>query len=133
MLSPVSLVIPVRNILEDSVELWLQVREENKLLEFPGGKVENLEKPSVAALRELEEETGVKKEEKDLRIFKQMRHSSLHFSIYYIVTDQMKSSGWVKFEFNKGSQSLKEKTFEVNYQIIDEILEYFQKQYREVF
>lgn len=45
------------------LEVWTQVREDDGpyhgLLEFPGGKIETMERPSQAAVREVQEEVGI--------------------------------------------------------------------------
>ena len=63
---PISIVIPIRPELDKSpgtLRVWMQERrssdELNGALEFAGGKIEANESPLKAALRELQEETGV--------------------------------------------------------------------------
>jgi len=58
----VSIVVPFK-IEGDVLSIWMQRRESSDelkgLLEFPGGKVEKEETPFNAAIREVQEETGV--------------------------------------------------------------------------
>jgi mutator protein MutT len=62
-LIPVALALFYRKK-KDSLEVWTQVREDDGiyhgLLEFPGGGIEPGENPLEAAVREVEEEVGIK-------------------------------------------------------------------------
>lgn len=73
MIIPISIVIPVIKH-EENIELWVQKRESkddfNGLLEFPGGKIEKLESPKFAGVREVLEETRVELLESELLKFK---------------------------------------------------------------
>jgi 8-oxo-dGTP diphosphatase len=62
-LIPVSLAIFFRQLPDDILEVWTQVREDDGIyhgkLEFPGGGIEAGEEPLTAAIREVEEEVGI--------------------------------------------------------------------------
>ena len=70
---PISILVPYF-ISDSHLILKMQRRnssdELNGLLEFPGGKIEDAETPSIACLREIFEETGVKLSEEQIRLFK---------------------------------------------------------------
>lgn len=82
----ISIVIPYY-IKNKKFYLWTQTRcsddELNGLLEFPGGKVEEGESVIVAAQREVLEETKVRLNLDDLRLFKRYEFSNnLEISVY---------------------------------------------------
>ncbi len=63
-LIPVSLVLFYRQPAPETLEVWVQTRTDDGvfhgLLEFPGGGVEKGETPLEAAVREVEEEVGIR-------------------------------------------------------------------------
>jgi 8-oxo-dGTP diphosphatase len=63
-LLPVALVLFYRLKDQNILEVWTQVREDDGIyhgmLEFPGGGIELNETPLAAAVREVEEEVGIK-------------------------------------------------------------------------
>lgn len=67
----ISLVIPIASI-DNEVYLWGQTRQSldefKGFFEFPGGKIENGEKPLEAAIREVLEETSISLSESDLSL-----------------------------------------------------------------
>lgn len=68
---PVSIVIPYKEV-DGDIKIWMQVRKSlddlSGRLEFPGGKIEKNETPKLAAIREVEEEVGVKIKESSLQL-----------------------------------------------------------------
>lgn len=107
---PVSIVIPIKDS-SDEFHIWMQERESDDelegLLEFPGGKVESDEVPLATAVRELEEETGVKAPPHALELFKIYNHiySDKQVNIYAFLMrgadiQALASKGWHKLEIN---------------------------------
>lgn len=68
----ISIVIPYRFV-DDYFEVWMQVRKSNDelngMLEFPGGKQEFNETSAEAAVREFNEEVGVKYKASELKLY----------------------------------------------------------------
>ena len=59
---------------EDGYQFWMQKRSEkgalDQLWEFPGGKIEGLESPKEACLREVKEEIGYQAKTDQMELFK---------------------------------------------------------------
>lgn len=97
----VSLVIPYHK--DKSNYLWFQIRESNDELsgmyEFSGGKIEPNESPVQAAIREFNEEVGIKIQDSDLNLIKIHNHSKVDNFIFYIfllsdAKDKLSKDGW---------------------------------------
>lgn len=97
----VSIVIPYHK--DKSNYLWFQTRESNDELsgmhEFPGGKIEPSESPVQAAIREFNEEVGIKIQESDLKLIKIHNHSKVDNFVFYIflladAKDKLDKEGW---------------------------------------
>lgn len=127
MLIPVSIVIPIYKDGED-VFLWMQRREEqghlNQKWEFPGGKWEENELPEDCAIRELEEETGVKADKVEfLRAYPfeyKDRSVSLFAHIFYCEKETFKSGSW----FHLNEVNLNDIP-EANIEMIADLKKYF--------
>ncbi|ATH09213.1 hypothetical protein BIY24_15055 [Halobacteriovorax marinus] len=138
MVTPVSIVILIRSIEKGSLELWMQERVEdgplNGLLEFPGGKIEAGEDSHQAAHREFLEEASVSLSKTFL--FKIKTHTYKDRSVCLFVHfaqggDVSPANGqWFKFNFNEMSLPYKERLPEVNYEIIDDLLNYIDRHQR---
>lgn len=137
MVIPVAIVVLLRNIEKDSCQMWMQERVEdgplNGLLEFPGGKIECGEDSTEAARREFLEESHV--ELLDLPLFKIKSFSYkdrkvclfVHFSNGEAVSPR--NGQWYDFSFNEKSLAYKGRLPDVNYEIIDDLLNYVNKHY----
>lgn len=103
--------------LGDGISLWMQKRGEDSDIpelsgswEFPGGKVEALERPIDSALREVKEEVGdLNLTAADLFLFKffnyQYPQKGINFFVYYcyLQDDSPKLNKGEWFYFKKGS------------------------------
>lgn len=135
---PVSIVVFYKNLGPNSMDLWVQERIENGPLngmwEFPGGKIEQLEKPQEAAKREVYEEVGIEfSEDVEFEFFKFYKYSHLEktigLNVFTHKAHEMPDSKgkWIQLTFKEKSESLKGSIPPVNHFIIDEILENYEK------
>ncbi len=135
MVTPVAIVILIRNINENSCSFWMQERREdgplNGLLEFPGGKIEDGEIPKQAAIRELLEESSIELTNVILFKIKSFDYSDRSVCLFtHIASGEglSPSNGeWFEFSFSEKSSSYKGRLPEVNYEIIDDLLNYIRK------
>lgn len=135
MVTPVAIIILVKDINEISCKLWMQERVEagplNGLLEFPGGKVEAGESSEEAAKREFSEEASVNIASAPLFKIQSFDYSDrsvclfVHFSNGVEVNP--KNGSWFDFNYNEKSLAYKGRLPEVNYEIIDDLLNYIKK------
>lgn len=130
----------VKDISSEGLSLWMQERIEegpysdlNGMMEFPGGKIEDLESSEEAGRREVHEEVGVSVPDY-LPLFK--RHSYLrngktillhvHFSNFKELPEE--KGQWYSFKYNQKSDYLRGKIPAVNHEFIDLFLGYMKKQ-----
>ena len=107
-ITPVSIVIPYK-IEEGKLSIWMQKRETKDdlfgALEFPGGKIESGEDPSLAATREIEEETGVLLDKDRLRLAtiysNSLKQKSVCLYVYVYIDNGEFSSNWYLYEDRK--------------------------------
>jgi len=135
MITLVSIIILVKDVSSNSCKFWMQTRSEvgplNGLLEFPGGKIEASETSVDCALREFSEEAGVKLSHAEQ--FKIVSHDYLDRSICLYVhfasgegVDPV-GGAWHDFNFSTKSMDYKGRLPEVNYEIIDDLIDYIKK------
>lgn len=137
---PVSIALFIRNVSNEGLELWMQVRREegplDGLLEFPGGKIESGESSVVACQREVQEEVGVDVELSKLKLFKIHQHNFNDRSVLLNVfmsnySDLPEDIGqWFSFDFVEKSKKYEGRLPEVNYLLIDQLLSYVERQYK---
>lgn len=135
-ITPVSIVLFVRNISSSSFELWMQKRvcegPLNGLWEFPGGKIEAGESQEAAAKREVLEEVGVSLTGSKLLKFKDYPYSYEEKNIilfpFISCFDALEGKGkWFKVGTLK-SAPLEGQIPPINHQIIDDLWGYFKSQ-----
>lgn len=104
MIKPISIVIPYKRD-GDDVLLWTQTRISNDqlagFLEFPGGKIEALESPLEAAVREVKEETKVQLKETELLKFKNFINAKgIMLMVFLYLDEQSKfqESGYLELQ-----------------------------------
>lgn len=130
----ISIVIPFYTQ-DHKIYFWNQVRQSsdelNSKLEFPGGKIEADESPKQAAMREVEEEVGVKLMDSMLDLFKIYEFPE-GLNIYvYLFEDQNKAF------FSKGYHEasfyllVKDRIMPNNMVIFEEVSKYLQDVRRE--
>ncbi len=135
-LIPVSLGVFLRNISKDSLEIWMQIRDDNGplkgLWEFPGGRIEDGESSEIAIRREVQEEVGIELAEKlSLPLFKiyNLKDSYRVFSLYVHLGlgeefPESSNQKWFIFNYRDKSNFLKGNIPLDNHRIIDNILDY---------
>lgn len=136
-LLPVSLALFYR-ISTEGLEVWTQVREDDGpyhgLWEFPGGKIEANEVPLDAAIREVEEEVGIKIRAEDARflgIYNVPRTQKEILLYVFIFPDHPELEGrgkWLLINQNEMSEPFKGKIPPPNHQIIDELYRFLYSQ-----
>jgi len=133
-------------VCEGSVDLWMQKRWEKGPLfekwEFPGGKIEMLETPTQAVLREVEEEVGLQIQEAEVREFYQRLYESpakdgslrkilLHVFFAPVknqyLTTLAEKGQFMTLNFDQKSQVLAGDIPPINHEIIDYFLSLVQK------
>lgn len=130
-LLPVSLALFYRQQPDNTLEVWTQIREDDGpyhgLLELPGGKVEPNEEPLMAAVREVEEEVGIRIKSEEGRFMGTYSNSLPGRVILlnvFLFPDQDSLNGkgqWLKIEFNKLSAPYAGQIPQPNHQIIDDL------------
>ncbi len=135
MVIPVAIIILIKDINEISCKFWMQERVEdgplNGLLEFPGGKIEKGESSEIAAKREFLEEANV--ELANAELFKiqsfEYQDRSVCLFVHFAKGDEVtpKNGDWFEFNYNEKSLAYKGRLPEVNYEIIDDLLNYIKK------
>ncbi len=129
-LLPVALALFYRQYF-DHLEVWTQKREDDGiyhgLLEFPGGKIEQNETPLSAAVREVEEEVGIKIDPAQGRLMGLYSHQLADRNIIlnvFLFPDQesLKGKGeWLIINRKDLSNSYLGKIPYPNHQIIDDL------------
>lgn len=134
---PVSIGV-LAQVENSQVNLFVQKRKEDGpldgLLEFPGGKIEALETPKKALLRELREEIGFSFKGEDFDQFTLKVHSYKDRKVaLYVFLSIVKKGPWENNGMwleRKGADTkdLKGKIPCVNHEIIELVYKYIQKQ-----
>ncbi|WP_127718415.1 NUDIX domain-containing protein [Halobacteriovorax sp. HLS] len=135
MIIPVSIIILVKDVSELGCKLWMQQRSENGplngLLEFPGGKIEDGELPISACKRELKEESQI-----DITHLEQFKIVSYEYKdrsvclfVHFANGQELVplNGDWFDFTFKSKSLAYKDRLPAVNYEIIDDLLDYLKK------
>ncbi|WP_372653493.1 NUDIX domain-containing protein [Halobacteriovorax sp.] len=135
MVTPVAIIILIKDITENSCKFWMQERVEdgplNGLLEFPGGKIEKGESSVLAAKREFSEEANVDIASAPLFKIQSFDYKDrsvclfIHFSNGEGINPD--NGSWFEFDYNEKSLAYKGRLPEVNYEIIDDLLNYIKK------
>ena len=101
--------------------------EEEPLLEFPGGKIEQGETPEEACRREFVEEVGIPLSH--YGEFKIMRTSSLLLYTYIAYFEQLSAGcgSWFPVNFSDKSRPYRGKTFKANDELIDDLACFLEK------
>lgn len=131
----VAILIPIRHLTGEGVEIWMQQRQENGpldgLWEFPGGKIERGESPKEAAIREVLEEVGLSLDEQSEGVvfFRQFPYEYEDrlillnvFTTKLSFTPAPGSGKWFKVHFSSKSTPLLSKIPDANQEVIDELL-----------
>lgn len=133
---PVSIMIPLRQVSENSCEIWMQVRSEegslDGLLEFPGGKIESAEDASVAALRELKEETGLKlsKAVALKNYFYEYPDRRVTLFVHWALVENrgaLAESSWFKLDYSQPLEGIEERILAANKTIITDLVKYLKE------
>jgi 8-oxo-dGTP diphosphatase len=133
---PASIVLFIKEIDESGYSLWMQKRTEGGstrgMWEFPGGKIESNESPLEAAIREVEEEVGVKPNKlmkfKDYPYQYEDRDIVL-FTYLGLKSDLPTGKGkWYRITNLEKSSPLKGEIPPINHQIIDEVTDFIKEQ-----
>ncbi len=129
-LVPVALALFYRKV-GPILEVWTQVREDDGpyhgLLEFPGGKIEPMERPAEAAVREVQEEVGITIDETQanfMGIYSNELPSRTILLNVFLFPDQESLSGkgkWLQITREKLSQPYAGQIPGPNHQIIDDL------------
>lgn len=136
---PVAIAIFVKDIDSSGLKLWMQVRREDgpldKLLEFPGGKIEASETADIAVKREVQEEVGVDVPLEMFHLLKVHRHDfndrSVLLNIFFSNFNELPTDigNWFEFDYVEKSKKYKGRLPEVNYEFIDQLMDYLKRQY----
>jgi mutator protein MutT len=133
-LIPVSLALFYRQPEPEVLEVWVQTRTDDGiyhgLLEFPGGGIESGEIPLTAAVREVEEEVGIKVKATDGRfmgIYRRVLPEKaillyLHLFPEYSGLDE--KGQWLKITRENLSAPYEGKIPPPNHQMIDDLYRY---------
>ena len=127
---PVALALFYRKISDQKLEVWVQIRTDDGpfhgLLEFPGGGVEADEHPLAAAVREVEEEVGIKIDSNEAKFMGTYTNELPHKTILlyvFLFPDQPSLEGkgqWLLID-EALSGLYKGKIPHPNHRIIDEL------------
>lgn len=130
-LIPVSLALFYRKPSDGILEVWTQRREDDGIFhglqEFPGGGIEENETPMIAAVREVEEEVGIKIKPEDGKFMGiYSRHLQDKTILLYVnlFPDQAALAGkgrWLQIEKNNLSAPYEGVIPEPNHKIIDDL------------
>lgn len=130
-LLPVALALFYRKKPHDVLEVWTQIREDDGpyhgLLEFPGGKIETGEEPIIGAVREVEEEVGIKvdpKEGKLMGVYTNPLPGKTILLNVFLFPDQPSLIGrgeWLRIEKTQLSAPFLGQIPSPNHQIIDDL------------
>lgn len=130
-LIPVALALFYRKTPNDILEVWVQVREDDGpyhgLLEFPGGGIESGEEPLAAAIREVEEEVGIKIRPQDGRLMGTYTNVLsgktilLNVFLFPDVPALIGRGQWLRIEKETLSSPFQGKIPGPNHQIIDDL------------
>lgn len=130
-LIPVALALFHRTPAPKVLEVWVQKREDDGIyhgfLEFPGGGIEPGETPLEAAVREVEEEVGIKIEPAAGKLmgvypnYLPERVILLNVFLFPDVADLTGKGSWLKVEHERLSQDYLGKIPAPNHQIIDDL------------
>lgn len=133
-LIPVSLVLFYRQPEPEVLEVWVQTRTDDGiyhgLLEFPGGGVESGEIPLTAAVREVEEEVGIKIRHSDGRfmgIYRRVLPEKailLYLFLFPEYSGLDEKGQWLKITREKLSSPYEGKIPPPNHQMIDDLYRY---------
>lgn len=134
-LLPVALCLFNRKTIQGDLEVWVQRREDDGpyhgLLEFPGGGIESDETPLYAAVREVEEEVGIKinpDEGKYMGIYANEGKNKTVLLYVFLFPDQpgLESKGrWLKITSDRLSAEYEGEIPGPNHKIIDDLFASF--------
>ncbi len=115
----------------NELEVWVQVRTDDGpyhgMLEFPGGKIEAEEEPLTGAVREVEEEVGIKIDPrlgKFMGTYRNMLPNKTILLYVFLFPDLRELAGigeWLKVEKTSLSSPYLGKIPPPNHQIIDDL------------
>lgn len=133
-LVPVSLALFYRQKFPDILEVWTQTRTDDGvfhgLQEFPGGGIEPGETPLAAAVREVEEEVGIKIRHQDGRLMGTFRRELpektilLYVHLFPEYSELGDKGQWLTITREKLSSVYEGKIPGPNHQMIDDLYRY---------
>ncbi len=133
-LIPVSLALFYRQTETEVLEVWVQTRTDDGiyhgLLEFPGGGIEAGEIPLTAAVREVEEEVGIKVKASDgkfMGIYRRVMPEKailLYLFLFPEYSGLDEKGQWLKITREKLSSPYEGKIPPPNHQMIDDLYRY---------
>ena len=136
--TPVLIAVLYRNLDEDHVEFWMQVRHEDGLLdgllEFPGGKIIDDEAPVQALKRELVEEVGLSLEDEKMELLVTVPHEykDRKVLLFTHLVDgseiELPSKGWFKIPWRDWQLVYGPKIPAANLKIIENVLSHLKDQ-----
>ncbi len=137
---PVSMALFIKNVDQDGLSIWMQRRFEAGALynrwEFPGGKLEAGESALEAAVREVEEEVGVRAPASELKLFKRFSFQyddRPHLQLFAFISsfDQLPTDKgeWRRFSYGQARSDERVDFMPANHQLMDELLEFFKEHY----
>lgn len=128
---PVSLCIFHRKTINQNLEVWLQTRIDDGpyhgLLEFPGGGIEPGESPLEAAVREVDEEVGLKIDSYQGKFFGTYsrlltdRSILLYVFLFPEVSGLNQKGQWLEITKTDLSSTYQGKIPPLNHQMIDDL------------
>lgn len=128
----ISLAVMVKDFTGTSIDLWMQVRDEEGILkgywEFPGGNIEKGETPKEAMIREVFEEVNLKLKEQDTQRFNNFFYeitpdNEISFFTFLVKdANPSKDKGsWFTVNLKDYEKSLPEKIPPANHRLIKNI------------